>query len=158
MHTGKMSALEQRAVVSLSSIMGLRMIGLFMVIPVFSLYAQQLESATPILIGLAMGIYGLSQALFQIPFGMLSDRIGRKPIIVMGLFIFAMGSLMAAMAHSITVMNVGFTYRVRPDATVFLNVNNITEQGQERYTGYANRHRTSWIVPRSVKFGVTGQF
>lgn len=106
-HTSKMNATERRAIVSLSSIMGLRMIGLFMVLPVFSLYAKQLEGATPALIGLAMGIYGLSQALFQIPFGALSDRFGRKPIIMAGLMIFALGSLLAGMAHSITLMIIG---------------------------------------------------
>jgi len=107
MRAGKMTAIERRAVVSLSSIMGLRMVGLFMVLPVFSLYAHQLTGATPTLIGLALGIYGLSQALFQIPFGALSDRFGRKPIIVIGLIIFALGSLVAGMAHSIFLMIIG---------------------------------------------------
>src|SRR5215831_15826094 len=106
-HTTKMTPIERRAVVSLSSIMGLRMIGLFMVLPVFSLYANQLQGATPTLIGLAMGIYGLFQALFQIPFGALSDRFGRKPIIMIGLMIFAVGSLLAGTAHSITLMIIG---------------------------------------------------
>ncbi|TAK78843.1 MAG: MFS transporter [Gammaproteobacteria bacterium] len=107
MSVGKMTTAERQAVLSLSSIMGLRMIGLFMVLPVFTLYAQQLTGATPALIGLAMGIYGLSQALFQIPFGTLSDRVGRKPIIMMGLLIFAGGSLLAGLAHSITWMIIG---------------------------------------------------
>jgi MFS family permease len=107
MHSGRMTVAERQSVISLSSIMGLRMIGLFMVLPVFTLYAHQLEGATPALIGVAMGIYGLSQALFQIPFGTLSDRFGRKPIILMGLLIFAAGSLMAGMAHSITFMIIG---------------------------------------------------
>ena len=102
-----MTTAERRAVVSLSSIMGLRMIGLFMVLPVFTLYAQQLKGATPTLIGLAMGIYGLSQALFQIPFGSLSDRFGRRPIILIGLLIFSAGSLIAALSHSITLMIIG---------------------------------------------------
>lgn len=107
MHSEKMTALERRAVFSISSIMGLRMIGLFMVLPVFSLYARQLDGATPALIGLAMGVYGLSQALFQIPFGTLSDHFGRKPVIVAGLLIFAAGSLIAGFAHSITLMIIG---------------------------------------------------
>lgn len=105
--TNKMTATEKRAVISLSSIMGLRMIGLFMVLPVFSLYATQLRGATPTLIGLAMGIYGLSQALFQIPFGALSDRFGRKPIILFGLILFAIGSIIAGLADSITLMIIG---------------------------------------------------
>lgn len=102
-----MTLSERRAVASLASIMALRMIGLFMVLPVFSLYTHQLSGVTPLLLGLAMGVYGLSQALLQIPFGALSDRIGRKPVILAGLVLFAAGSLMAASAHSITMMIAG---------------------------------------------------
>lgn len=100
---------ERTAVMSLSAIMGLRMLGLFMVLPIFSLYASQLQGATATLIGVAMGIYGLAQALFQIPFGSLSDKFGRKPIIVLGLSIFILGSLIAGNAHSITWMIIGRT-------------------------------------------------
>lgn len=107
LHTSKMTKNERSAVISLSSIMSLRMIGLFMVLPVFSLYAYQLKGATPTQVGLAMGIYGLFQALFQIPFGALSDRIGRKPIIFIGLLIFIAGSLIAGLAHSIEMMIIG---------------------------------------------------
>jgi MFS family permease len=103
----KMTSTERRAVVSLSSIMGLRMLGLFMVLPVFSVYAGRLKGATPTLIGIALGVYGLSQALFQIPFGTLSDRYGRKPLIVVGLTIFAIGSLIAGLADSIFLMILG---------------------------------------------------
>jgi MFS family permease len=92
---------ERRAGISLALIYAFRMLGLFMILPVFALYAEQLPEATPLLTGIALGIYGLSQALLQIPFGMLSDRIGRKPVIVAGLLIFAMGSLVAAYADSI---------------------------------------------------------
>lgn len=107
MHSGKMTATERRAIISLSSIMGLRMVGLFMVLPLFTLYAQQLKGATPLLVGLSIGIYGLFQALFQIPFGALSDRVGRKPVIMAGLIIFILGSLLAAMADSMTLMIIG---------------------------------------------------
>lgn len=107
MHSGKMTAQERLAVVSLSSIMGLRMVGLFMVLPVFTLYAQQLEGATPFLVGIAIGIYGLFQALCQLPFGVLSDHWGRKPIIAMGLLIFVVGSLLAACAHSLPLLIAG---------------------------------------------------
>jgi len=103
----KMTSQERQAVLGLSAILGLRMFGLFMVLPVFSLYAHQLQGATPTLIGIAMGIYGLSQALFQIPLGALSDRIGRKPIIVLGLIIFSLGSIIASFAHSILFMIIG---------------------------------------------------
>jgi MFS family permease len=104
-----MTPTERRATISLSAIMGLRMIGLFMVLPVFSLYASSLDGATPMLIGIAMGIYGLSQAIFQITFGILSDRIGRKPAILTSLIIFAAGSLIAGSAHSIDMMIIGRT-------------------------------------------------
>ncbi len=96
-----MTKLERRAAVSLASIISLRMLGLFMILPVFALYAEHLEGVTPFQVGLAIGIYGLTQALLQIPFGMLSDRIGRKPVIAAGLLIFAAGSVVAAMAHTI---------------------------------------------------------
>lgn len=107
MSSTRMTATERRSVISLASIMGLRMMGLFMVLPVFSLYATQLQGATPTLIGMAMGIYGLFQALFQIPFGSLSDKVGRKPIILMGLLIFILGSVLAGLAHSIGLMMIG---------------------------------------------------
>lgn len=107
--SNKMTRTELRAVLSISSIMSLRMIGLFMVLPMFALYAQQLNGATPILIGLAMGIYGLAQALLQIPFGMISDHLGRKSVIAAGLAIFALGSLLCAIAHSIEMMIIGRT-------------------------------------------------
>lgn len=102
-----MSATERRASMALASIMSLRMLGLFMILPVFSLYAAHLEGVTPTLIGIAIGIYGLTQAVLQIPFGMLSDRLGRKPVIAAGLVIFALGSLVAALADSIGWIIVG---------------------------------------------------
>lgn len=95
-----MTALERRSAFSLASIYSFRMLGLFMIMPVFALYAHGLPGVTPTLIGLALGIYGLTQAIFQIPFGMLSDRIGRKPVITFGLLVFAVGSAVAAMATS----------------------------------------------------------
>ncbi len=91
---------ERRAVFSLASIYALRMMGLFMILPVFALYAETLEGYTPALIGLAIGIYGLTQAALQIPFGMASDRFGRKPVIIFGLIIFVIGSVVAATADS----------------------------------------------------------
>src|SRR5258708_3050438 len=103
----KMTPTEKRAVFTLSTIMSLRMIGLFMVLPVFALYASQLPHATPTLVGLSIGIYGLSQALFQIPFGTLSDKFGRRSIITLGLFIFSFGSLIAASANSVFLLILG---------------------------------------------------
>lgn len=92
---------EKRAALSLALIYAFRMIGLFMILPVFSLYASDYSGATPLLIGLAIGVYGLTQGLFQLPFGFLSDRLGRKKMIVLGLLLFCAGSIMAAMAESI---------------------------------------------------------
>ncbi len=92
---------------SLAGIYSLRMMGLFLILPVFSLYAEHLEHTTPFLIGLAIGAYGLTQALLQIPFGLLSDRFGRKPIITIGLLLFALGSVIAANADSIIGIIIG---------------------------------------------------
>lgn len=96
-----MTAFEKRAAISLASIYAMRMLGLFMILPVFVLYADQFAGATPVLTGIAIGVYGLTQAVLQIPFGMLSDRFGRKPVIYTGLLIFAAGSVVAAMSESI---------------------------------------------------------
>jgi len=96
-----MTPIEKRSVISLAGIYSLRMLGLFLILPVFALYAEHLDGVTPTLIGLALGAYGLTMALLQIPFGMLSDRIGRKPVITIGLIIFAIGSVIAASSHDI---------------------------------------------------------
>ena len=97
----RMTAGERRAAFWLAGVFSLRMLGLFMILPVFALYAEHLRGNTPALAGLAIGIYGFSQALFQIPFGFLSDRYGRKRMIYLGLLIFAGGSVVAALADSI---------------------------------------------------------
>ena len=99
--TSPMTAMEKRATFSLASIYALRMLGLFMILPVLSLFTEKLPYATPVLIGLAISIYGLTQALLQIPFGLLSDKIGRKKVIVAGLLIFSAGSVLAALATDI---------------------------------------------------------
>lgn len=96
-----MSRAEARSAASLAVIYALRMLGLFMILPVFALYAEQLDGMTPALAGLAIGIYGMTQAFLQIPYGLVSDRIGRKPVIIFGLLVFALGSVMAASADSI---------------------------------------------------------
>jgi len=97
----QLGVIERRAGMSLALIYVFRMLGLFMILPVFAIHAEPLPGATPLLIGLALGIYGLTQAILQIPFGFLSDRIGRKPVIAAGLLIFALGSLLAASSDSI---------------------------------------------------------
>ncbi len=96
-----MSFVELKAAVSLTMVFVFRMLGLFMVLPVLALFAEDLQGASPSLIGVAIGAYGFSQALLQIPFGWLSDRWGRKPVILLGLFIFLLGSLLAAEATTI---------------------------------------------------------
>lgn len=102
-----MTAQERQAALALASLFMMRMFGVFLVLPVFALYAETLDGATPVLTGLAIGIYGLTQAALQIPFGMLSDRFGRKRIIVIGLLIFASGSVMAALADSMIEVIIG---------------------------------------------------
>ncbi len=102
-----MLPIERRAASSLALIFGIRMLGLFIILPVFSLFASDYTSSTPVLIGLALGVYGLFQALLQIPFGLLSDRIGRKPVIAMGLLLFAVGSVIAASATDIYGVIIG---------------------------------------------------
>jgi predicted MFS family arabinose efflux permease len=96
-----MNPLERRSVGVLAAIYALRMAGLFLIFPVFSLYAEGLSGQTPALIGVALGVYGLSQALLQIPYGVASDYLGRKPVIVVGLLVFAAGSVLAATSTSI---------------------------------------------------------
>ncbi|MGQ7249051.1 MFS transporter [Halomonas sp. V046] len=100
-------ATERRAIVGLAGLYATRMLGLFMVLPVLALNADHLAGATPLLVGLALGIYGLTQAVLQIPFGMLSDRVGRKPIIAAGLGLFLIGSVVAAQADTIAMMIAG---------------------------------------------------
>ena len=102
-----MNRSERRSVGALAGVFSLRMFGLFLVLPVMALYAAQMEGATPFMIGLAVGIYGLTQALFQIAFGTLSDRFGRKPLIVFGLLVFAAGSVVAAMADTLAGVIIG---------------------------------------------------
>ena len=99
--TVAMNGSERRAVGVVALISMIRMFGLFALLPVLSLYATDLHGATPLLVGLAVGAYGLTQAGFQVPLGALSDRIGRVPVIIIGLVIFAAGSVLAAVSDSI---------------------------------------------------------
>ncbi|MEE1920758.1 MFS transporter [Pseudomonas sp. 148P] len=100
-HSERMSGSETRAAGGLALVFAFRMLGMFMVLPVLATYGMDLAGATPALIGLAIGAYGLTQAVLQIPFGIISDRIGRRPVIYLGLVIFALGSVLAAQADSI---------------------------------------------------------
>ncbi|MEG2358440.1 MFS transporter [Acinetobacter sp.] len=102
-----MNALERRSTFALSSIFALRMLGLFMIIPVFSVAGQSYQYATPALIGLAVGVYGLTQAVLQIPFSLIADRYSRKPLVVIGLLLFALGGAVAAMSETIYGVIIG---------------------------------------------------
>ena len=99
--------MEKRAVFSIASLYGFRMLGLFMVLPVMSIYFGQYQHASAFLLGLALGIYGLTQAILQIPLGLLSDKIGRRPVILAGLVMFILGSVVAATADTAIGVVVG---------------------------------------------------
>jgi predicted MFS family arabinose efflux permease len=101
------NAVERRAVIGLACLYCLRMLGLFMVLPLFAVYARDLAGASTASIGLAMGAYGLTQALLQVPLGWLSDRIGRKPVIVGGLCLLIFGSILAAVAETLAGLALG---------------------------------------------------
>lgn len=107
MHSDKLNTLEKRTAVSLASVFAIRMLGLFMLMPIMAIYGQSLEGVSPLWIGLAIGAYGLTQAAFQIPMGWLSDKYGRRRIIVLGLIIFAIGSVIAGLAEDIVTVTIG---------------------------------------------------
>lgn len=106
--TDRMSPEERRAGASLASIFALRMLGLFLILPVFSVYAKTLPGGDDLaMVGFALGAYGLTQAFFQIPYGIASDIFGRKQVIVVGLLVFALGSFVAAWAPDMTWVIIG---------------------------------------------------
>ena len=107
LQTKPLLAAEKKAIGALGALMAARMLGLFMVLPVFSIYGGQLAGATPLTIGLAVGVYGLMQAVLQIPFGVMSDRFGRKRILLLGLSLFFIGGLVAAAAEHIALVVAG---------------------------------------------------
>ncbi|MDN3503322.1 MFS transporter [Psychrobacter sp. 5A.1] len=102
-----MNSVEKRAILGVGGIFALRMVGLFMIVPVFSVYGNHYAHATPFLIGLAVGIYGLGQAIFQIPMSLAADKFPRKPIIFLGLILFAIGGIIAANATDIYEVIIG---------------------------------------------------
>jgi len=102
-----MNQLEIRTAYSLSAVFAVRMLGLFMILPVLSLFTKELTNSSDFLVGLTIGIYGLTQAIFQIPLGLLSDRIGRKPVIIGGLILFTIGSAVAALTNDIYIIILG---------------------------------------------------
>lgn len=107
-HLAALTALERRAGMTLAGVFALRMLGLFLILPVFAIHAHEYSGGDDrALVGLALGAYGLTQALLHIPLGMLSDRVGRKPVIVGGLFVFIAGSVLAALAGDIHTVIIG---------------------------------------------------
>lgn len=102
-----LTSVEKRAIFSLAGLYGFRMIGLFMVLPILALHFNDYQGATPLLLGITLGAYGLTQSILQIPLGLLSDRIGRRPVIFVGLLMFILGSVVAAMAESAVGLIIG---------------------------------------------------
>ncbi|AIN47188.1 MFS transporter [Candidatus Palibaumannia cicadellinicola] len=107
MNVNKMTSIELRAIWGLGAVLTLRMLGIFMVLPVLTTYGMKLQGASESMIGLAIGIYGLVQSIFQIPSGLVSDRVGCKPLIISGLLIFMLGSIIAALTNSIWGVIIG---------------------------------------------------
>lgn len=107
MSVSGLNRIEKKAAFSLASVFGVRMLGLFMILPVFAIYGEQLAGYSPLWLGLAIGAYGLTQALLQIPMGILSDKYGRKPVILAGLVVFLIGSVIAALSTSIQGVVIG---------------------------------------------------
>jgi MFS family permease len=138
---------ERRATWALGSVFSLRMLGMFMVLPVLTTYGMSLAGASEALIGLAIGIYGMTQALFQIPFGLLSDRIGRKPLIVGGLLMFALGAVIAALSDSIWGVIVGRALQGSGaiSAAVMALLSDLTRE----------QNRTKAMAFIGVSFGIT---
>tara|TARA_B110000240_G_scaffold182927_1_gene216191 strand:- start:165 stop:1523 length:1359 start_codon:yes stop_codon:yes gene_type:complete len=105
--TTHFSSIERRATLSIASLFGFRMLGLFMVLPVLALATGDYPDFTPLMLGITLGAYGLTQAILQIPLGLLSDRIGRQPVIIGGLLMFIAGSIVAALADTMIGLVIG---------------------------------------------------
>ena len=147
MHDNRMTATERRATVGLGAVFALRMFGMFMVLPVLTTYGMALQGANESLIGLAIGIYGLMQALFQIPVGLLSDKFGRFPLIIGGLLLFLLGSVLAACADSIWGVIIGRALQGAGaiSAAVMALLSDLTRE----------QHRTKAMAFIGVSIGIT---
>jgi MFS family permease len=123
---------QMRATLSIAVIFAFRMLGLFMLIPVFTVYANKLSGASPFLIGLALGIYGLTQGVLQIPLGYLSDKYGRKKVITFGLSLFALGSLLAYLSHNIWLVIIarGLQGAGAIGSTLIALISDLTDESQ----------------------------
>lgn len=147
MHDNRMTATERRATLGLGAVFALRMFGMFMVLPVLTTYGMALQGASESLIGLAIGIYGLMQALFQIPVGLLSDKLGRLPLIIGGLLLFMLGSVVAASADSIWGVIIGRALQGAGaiSAAVMALLSDLTRE----------QHRTKAMAFIGVSIGIT---
>ncbi|CDG20107.1 Inner membrane transport protein yajR [Xenorhabdus poinarii G6] len=150
MNDNKMTPLELRATWGLGSVFSLRMLGMFMVLPVLTTYGLELRDATETLIGIAIGIYGLTQAIFQIPFGLLSDKVGRKPLIIGGLLIFVLGSIIAALSDSIWGIIIGRALQGTGaiSAAIMALLSDLTRE----------QNRTKAMAFIGISFGITFAF
>ncbi|OTA21332.1 multidrug resistance protein 2 [Xenorhabdus beddingii] len=150
MNDNKMTPLELRATWGLGSVFSLRMLGMFMVLPVLTTYGLELHDSTEALIGIAIGIYGLTQAIFQIPFGLLSDKIGRKPLIIGGLLIFVLGSIIAALSDSIWGIIIGRALQGTGaiSAAIMALLSDLTRE----------QNRTKAMAFIGISFGITFAF
>ncbi|CDG96617.1 MFS transporter [Xenorhabdus bovienii] len=150
MNDNKMTPLELRATWGLGSVFSLRMLGMFMVLPVLTTYGLELRGSSEALIGIAIGIYGLTQAIFQIPFGLLSDRIGRKPLIIGGLLIFVLGSIIAALSDSIWGIIIGRALQGAGaiSAAIMALLSDLTRE----------QNRTKAMAFIGISFGITFAF
>lgn len=150
MNDNKMTPLECRATWGLGSVFSLRMLGMFMVLPVLTTYGLELHDSTEALIGIAIGIYGLTQAIFQIPFGLLSDKIGRKPLIIGGLLIFVLGSIIAALSDSIWGIIIGRALQGTGaiSAAIMALLSDLTRE----------QNRTKAMAFIGISFGITFAF
>ena len=147
MNDNKMTPSELRSTWGLGSVFSLRMLGMFMVLPILTSYGMHLQGASEFLVGMAIGIYGLSQAVFQIPFGLMSDKIGRKPLIVFGLIIFIIGSIVAALSDSIWGIIIGRALQGAGaiSAAVMALLSDLTRE----------QNRTKAMAFLGVSFGIT---
>ncbi|CDH32894.1 MFS transporter [Xenorhabdus bovienii] len=150
MNDNKMTPLELRATWGLGSVFSLRMLGMFMVLPVLTTYGLGLRGSSEALIGIAIGIYGLTQAIFQIPFGLLSDKIGRKPLIIGGLLIFVLGSITAALSDSIWGIIIGRALQGAGaiSAAIMALLSDLTRE----------QNRTKAMAFIGISFGITFAF
>ncbi|MDE9435750.1 MFS transporter [Xenorhabdus bovienii] len=150
MNDNKMTPLELRATWGLGSVFSLRMLGMFMVLPVLTTYGLGLRGSSEALIGMAIGIYGLTQAIFQIPFGLLSDKIGRKPLIIGGLLIFVLGSIIAALSDSIWGIIIGRALQGAGaiSAAIMALLSDLTRE----------QNRTKAMAFIGISFGITFAF